>query len=246
MNSPENIYWFLLHITQIILFQFYIANKTSSLSCQIIRNRNPKIAQEILKDQKILHSNFWDYIIGTISLGLLFTGYFQDQGPLYWSGKYLSLFGFLFTVMALDLIKYKKLEKLIPLENIRTASLISRKLGNIIPTWSWVLYSIFMIIIICFEETVKAQIINASITIFILVSAYFTEKRSKISGKAIDDDNYRRSEMITIAVIAWSILIIEPIKKNLGHFEIDAIFSVLPIVMFIVLLNSKIYKKIMF
>ena len=102
-----------------------------------------------------------------------------------------------------------------------------------------------MLIVVYFEETQKEKIANAIGAIFILAVAYFTENRSKISGKAEDDDTYRKSEMMTIGLIAWSFPIIAPIKKHLGHFGIDALFSVLPLVIFITFLNSPIYKKIM-
>jgi len=245
MNSPENVYWFVLHITQIIIFQFYAAKKMSSLTCQLLRNRNAHVAQDVLKGTRILHSNLWDYIIGIVSLGLLVTGYLQDHGPLYWSGKYLSLFGFLFTVLTLDLLKYEKLKKIIQLETKRSASLNSRKVGNIIPTWNWVLYSIVMLSLTYLEETQWGQVTNVITATFIIGAAYYTENRSKIPGKTKDDETYRRNEMLTITVIAWTIPISVPARKYLGHFGIDGIFSALPIVMFIIFLNTNVYKTIM-
>lgn len=245
MSNPQNVYWFILHAIQIIIFQFYAATKLSELTCQLIRNRNTQVADDILNKRKVLHSKWIDYTIGTLSLGLLVIGYLKENGELYWSGKYLSLFGFLITVLAIDLFKYEKLKIIIPLETKRTASLVSRKLGNIIPRWSWVLYTLVMFVVIYFQDTQKGKIILFFELLVILVIAYFTENRSKISGQAKDDEAYRKSEMITITIIAWAIPLFIPIEKYLGHFGIDAVFSTIPLIIFIIFLNSKSYKKIM-
>lgn len=111
MKNEMNLVWFIFHIIQISLFQFYAAPKLSTFSWIILKKRNPEVAKEKLGIKNSLHPAMLDYLIGGISILVLLTGFFMAEPLIYWSGKYLSLFGFLFTTLGLDFFQYEKLKK---------------------------------------------------------------------------------------------------------------------------------------
>lgn len=244
MDSYFKIEWLLFHAFQICIFQFFAASRLSKLTYFMVWNRNPKSASLVMPTNGQLHDKAWDYTFGVVSLLLLFSGYIIENKFIYWSGKYLSLYGFLLTVLVIDLYKYAKLKKLVPLEEIRSTTLVSRKVGRIIPLWSWVIYIIVSSLYIYSGESTKIRVISASSVLILLVVVFLTEKRSKLPISNLDDELYRKSEMITLTIIAWSFPIVGYFKSSLKFFGLDAIFSTIPLVCFIALLNSKIYKKI--
>lgn len=243
MNDKFTISWLLFHFVQIIVFQFYASIRLSKLSYVLTTRRNPAVANDYMPEGGMLHSKKIDYVLGFICLCLLVVGFVLEDKYLYWAGKYISLFGFLFC-MELDLLKYKKLKKLIPLVERRSASLVERKIGRIIPLWSWGIYLIVNGFIFYYDPEMRSKISYLITVAVVLSAAIFTEVRSKLPISTIDDELYRKSEAWTIFIIAWSFPIVEPFKKHLGFYGMDGIFSTIPLICFFIFLNSKIYKKI--
>jgi hypothetical protein len=185
-----------------------------------------------------------DAAIGVTSIMILVFGYFTDMPILYWSGKHLSLFGFLFTNLVIDLYQFEKLKKLIPLKQKRSATLQPRTLGRIVPIWAWLLCIIASLIIIIIEKDPVRKISTTFSVSVCLAAAIFTEKKSKVSDDVGDDQLYRKSEAWTIFVIACTFPIFIPLKAHLRHYGIDAVFSTVPLIAFGYFLNSKIYRKL--
>jgi hypothetical protein len=198
---------------------------------------------KLLKHER-LHSPLIDYAIGLVALFLLISGYLKDDPMLYWAGKYFSLFGFLFTVMGIDLYMYEKLKKRIPLVSKRSAELKPRSLGSTVPKWCWAIFLVISTGALFSIQTTKVLLIQVGTIIFILMSGLMVEKRSKLPIKNKDDKEYRSSEGWTIFVIGMCLGLGPIINRYVGHYGIDAIYSTIPLIAFIILLNSKIYKKI--
>ena len=244
MNKELSIYWLFFHFIQVSIFQFYAARKLSNLSYSLIKKRNTEVAEKILPVSGMLHSQYIDIGIGIICIGLLIFGFVSQNFYIYWTGKYLSLFGFLITVLLIDLLRASKFKQKIPLASKRSASLSQRLVGNIIPVWSWIVYIIVSLISLYYANELKEKISMVIGISVILVTAFFIEKRSKLPVSTTDDELYRRSEAWTVCFIAWSFPILSPIKKYLGFYGVDAFFSTLPLLCFIIFLNSKIFKKL--
>jgi hypothetical protein len=175
---------------------------------------------------------------------ILVFGYFTDMPILYWSGKHLSLFGFLFTNLVIDLYQFEKLKKIIPLKQKRTATLQPRILGRIVPIWAWLLCLIASFIIVIIEKDPVKQISTTFAILVCVTAAFFTEKKSKVSDDFEEDQLFRKSEAWTIFVIACTFSLFLPFKEHLKLYGIDAVFSTVPLIAFACFLNSKIYKKL--
>jgi len=244
MNNNMNIYWLLFHLFQVCIFQFFAAEKMSNFTYIMLKKRNTDQSSSVLPTSKMPHHKNIDTAIGIFSMGLLALGFFLHSNYIYWSGKYLSLFGFLLTVLFIDLFQYSKFKNKIPLSSKRTASLNNRFVGKIIPLWWWIAYVVSSVAYLYFSDDLKSQLFLGISIIIILIIAYFIEKRSKLPMSTVDDELYRKSEMWTVYIIGWTFLIINPLKKYFGFYGIDAIFSTLPLFLFVIFLNSKLFKKI--
>jgi hypothetical protein len=245
MKTEPTLYWMIFHFIQILLFNFYFARKQSHLTFHLLRKRNEVELDKILKHER-LHSPIIDYTIGSIALFLLISGFQNNDPNLYWAGKYFSLFGFLFTVLGVDLYMYEKLKKRIPLISKRSADLKARNFGSTVPKWCWAIFLITSSIALFSIQTTKGMLIQIGTIIFIIMSGLMVEKRSKLPVKKTDDKEYRKNEGWTIFVIGMSLGIAPIVNRYIGHYGIDAIYSTIPLIAFIILLNSKIYKKITF
>lgn len=243
MNNNFTFSWLVFHCLQVIVFQFVASIKLSKLSFVLTKRRNPEVAKDLMPAGGMLHSKKIDYVLGVLCLCLLVIGFILKDKYFYWAGKYISLFGFLFC-MELDLLKYSKLKKLIPLIEKRSASLVERKVGRIIPLWSWGIYVIVNGVIFYYDTEIRSKVTYLIAISVVVASAIYTEIRSKLPISTIDDEFYRKSEAWTVFIIAWSFPIVEPFKKILGFYGMDAIFSTIPLIAFVVFLNSSIYKKI--
>ena len=244
MNSEINIYWLIFDILQVLIFQFYASARLSHLCYMMLKKRNPEVAKQFLPRSQMLHSKAWDVGIGLVSLAALFCGFMLDNSALYWAGKYLSIFGFLFTCLLLDLINYEKIKKSIPLSDKRSGSLNTRKIGRLIPLWSWVLYIAVNFLIVAKLENINTQILLGVTVVIFLAVAFFIEKRAKLPVSSEDDNLYRKSEALTILFIAWLAPFLIYFKNHLGSDALTASFSAIPLIFFILFLNSKIYKKL--
>jgi hypothetical protein len=244
MKNEMNLVWLVFHIIQISLFQFYAAPRLSHLTWNLLRKRNPEVADETLGSKRCLHSSKVDGTIGVLSIMTLVVGYVTNMPILYWSGKYLSLFGFLFTNLVLDLYQYEKFKKLIPLKQKRSATLQPRTLGRIVPIWAWLLCIIASLIMIIIEKDPMQKISTTFAVLVCIAGAIFTEKKSKVSDDVGEDQLFRKSEAWTIFAIACTFPLFIPLKAHLRHYGIDAVFSTVPLIAFAYFLNSKIYKKL--
>jgi hypothetical protein len=208
----------------------------------LLRKRNATEVDRLFTKQR-LHSPSIDYAIGSVALLFLITGFIKLDPIMYWAGKYLSLFGFLFTALGIDLYIYEKFKKKIPLISKRTAEFKARNLGTTVPVWCWIIFLITSGIALFSVQSTKELLIQIGTVIFIMMSAIMVEKRSKLPVKNSDDKEYRTSEGWTIFVIGMFLAIGPVISRHIGHYGIDAIFSTIPLIAFIVFLNSDIYKK---
>jgi hypothetical protein len=244
MNKELSIYWLFFHLIQVSIFQFYAVRKLSNLSYSLIKKRNTEVAEKILPASGMLHSKYIDIGIGIICFGLLIFGFVSQNFYIYWTGKYLSLFGFLIMILFIDLLRASKFKQKIPLASKRSATLSHRLVGNIIPVWSWIIYVIVSLISLYHANEPKEKISTGIGIAVILVTAFFIEKRSKLPVSTTDDELYRRSEAWTIFFIAWFIPLVAPLKKYFGFYGVDTFFSTLPLLCFLIFLNSKIFKKL--
>ncbi len=243
MNSNPTLLWFIFHAIQIILFNFYISKKMSHLSFIFLKRRNPHLVESLLNKQ-YLHTPMIDYVIGFIALGFLSWGYFSFSSQLYWSGKYTSLFGFLFVSSTIDLIQYERLKRKIPLVAKRSADFKARGVGKSVPIWCWILFLFLSIVGLFFVGNTKVFLIQLGVIIFILASGYSIEKRAKLPIEQNEDKEYRESEVWTVYIIGVTLAIAPILSRFFGHYGIDAIYSSLAIVSFLLFINSKVYKKI--
>ncbi len=244
MKTEMNLFWLVFHVFQISLFQFYAAPRLSHFTLRLLRKRNPQAADETLGSRSSLHSFKVDSTIGILSITVLCLGFAAGKPLLYWAGKYLCLFGFLFTNLVLDLYRFDKFKKFIPLKQRRTATLQPRELGSIVPIWAWALSLTASLILIIIEKDPLKQF---SITFAVgvcLAAAVFTEKKSKVTDEVEEDQLYRKSEAWTIYFISCTFPLFMPFKTYFGHYGIDAVFSIVPLMAFAYFLNSKIYRKL--
>lgn len=244
MNSEMNYPWLIIYFVQISLFQFYAAPKLSLLTWKLLEKRNPELAMAHLGLRKTLHDPRWDYIIGAFAVTMLVSGFASSNLILYWSGKYLSLFGFLFTILVIDLIQFEKLKKLLPLKKKRSATLVPRTFGRIVPLWAWALCLIATSIFVIMEKDTMKQVVTGSAVLVCVGAAILTEKKSKISEDLEEDQLYRKSEMWTIFIIACTFPLFNPLSAYFSRYGIDAVFSSVPLIAFVWFLNSKVYKRI--
>lgn len=216
----------------------------SNLAYDLLRKRNLELTGEILPKGNQLHSFLIDYTIGSVAIACLLYGYFTNNLPFYWAAKTISIVGFVFTTLVIDLTLYYRYKKEIPAMAKRTASLKTRELGRIIPLWSWGLYLVVSITAILYTTPLKTQLSLALGCAVLLITGYFVEKRTKMANNSEDDELYRKSEAWTIFIIAWSFPIIIPFRGLFTKYGVDALFSLIPLVLFVLFLNSSIYKKI--
>lgn len=96
------------------------------------------------------------------------------------------------TVLLIDLIKASQFKQKIPLAGKRSASLRQGLIGNIIPVWSWAVYIIVSFISLYYANGLKEKISMGIGISFILVTAFFIEKRSKLPVSTTDDELYKK------------------------------------------------------
>lgn len=125
----------------------------------------------------------------------------------------------------------------------RTATLRPKKFGSIVPIWAWGLCLLTTLLVVTTSEEPKKQITTIASVLFCILMANHTEKKSKVSQDLEDDELYRVSEVWTIFLIACSFPIFLPLGNYLGHNGVDAVFSTIPIVAFVIFLRSKTYKN---
>jgi uncharacterized membrane protein YfcA len=244
MKSEMNYAWLVFHAFQILIFQFYAAPRLSQLTWKLLKKRDPEQAKALFGAQNHLHHPQWDYVIGMVSLLALIVGFMQANQLVYWSGKYLSLFGFLFTTMAIDLCRYEKIKPQLPLKHKRSATLVPRSFGRIVPLWAWAVCILASIGLVLIEHEPGKQFTMAIAVCICVAAAVITEKKSKITDNLEDDQLYRRSEAWTIFIIACTFPVFTPLRSYLGHYGIDAVFSTVPLLTFAWFLNSGIYRKL--
>jgi hypothetical protein len=173
----------------------------------------------------------------------------QNQFNIYWTGKSLSLFGFLFTGLILDLSQVKKFEKKIPLKVKREASLEKRFFGKIIPLWAWIFLFMISLSSAIFQESLKSKLFIIFSIIIILIVAYFTEKRVKLPTTTSNDEDYRKLEIYTVFFIGACLPIFFFLKlffrDTFNFYAWESLFSLTPLIAFFLFFKSRPYQSIM-
>lgn len=245
MKSDLSWPWFLFHIFQTCIFQFYAAPRLSSLGMTLIKKRNQKVANEIGVSGAYLHEPRWDYSIGAISIACLAIGFFFNEMIFYRVGQNLSIIGFLLTCLFYDCWRISILKKLLPPPDVRRATLEPRKVGRTVPVWAWGIFLAFSIFFYILNNKIITEILIRSFVVVVMVSsAWFVEKRRPITDNQQDDLAYRTSEAWTVYAVAWTLPIIGFLKDNLTSNMAEAVLSTAPLICFIVFLNSPIYKRL--
>ena len=244
MRDEMSTLWLVVHLLQISLFQFYAAPRLSRLTWKLLVSRNPERVTKDFVGRTQLHSSSWDYLIGSASIIFLVTGFAKGNLEIYWFGKYISIFGFLFTSLVVDLYLYEKLKGSFPLKLRRTATIVPRSFGRIVPLWAWSLCMVVSLYVASTASDVSKQLGIASAALVCLLAGIFVEKKSKITLDLQEDQLYRRSEAWTVFIVACTIPLSFAVTSYLGDFGLDALLSTVPLIAFVWFLNSKIYRKL--
>lgn len=244
MQSDLSWPWLLFHLFQIIVFQFYAAPRLSELGMILTKKRNPSLANNITSDHH-LHPPLWDYLVGVISVLLLLSGYFLDEVITYRIGHYTSVVSFLMTCLVYDGWRFQLLKKLIPLEDLRRATLEPRNIGRTIPVWAWLIFLAFSVIFYILPEKIfVVQLTRGFAILVFLIAAWFIDKRKPVTSNLQDDLAYRESEAWVVYIVAWLIPLTGVFKQYISSNIAEAAFAATPLLCFIFFLNSPIYKRL--